>query len=152
MFATPSIAVYSQACSFDVQSTSPNCGAGERRRREASYFDVHPCRGPGRNPLHAVRKPQNPESEKADPVANGTKSSVPDEKQAEETATRSEQTDENPKISHTRDVSAVSIGSGPSTRPLRVLTSATFQRSIKMKRKRTMVVGNYASVRSVRYL
>ncbi|KIE03314.1 DUF726 domain protein, partial [Metarhizium majus ARSEF 297] len=54
-----------------------------------------------------------PESEKADPVANGTKPPVSDEKQAEGTATSSEQTNENPNISHTRDVSAVSIGSGP---------------------------------------
>ncbi|EFY90233.1 DUF726 domain protein [Metarhizium acridum CQMa 102] len=112
MFATPSIASTSKPAVLtsraQAQTAEPEKDVEEKHHISMST----PAAGPDETAARGTQTPK-PESEKADPVANGTKSSVPDEKQAEETATRSEQTDENPKISHTRDVSAVSIGSGP---------------------------------------
>lgn len=54
-----------------------------------------------------------PESEKSETAVDGTATPVPDEKSQVEPAVQSEKNDQKPRIAHSRDVSAASIGSNP---------------------------------------
>lgn len=67
---------------------------------------------PGELPASDVQTPK-PEPGNATPVVNGTKTSVPDGKQQTPEAANSDTTEKKPKVAHSRDVSAASIGSGP---------------------------------------